>query len=233
MKRWFVYLLLMVTVLSSCQKDDDQDPQPSAEADAALVYASQSQVWKADIQEVPGGAVAGVVQLTDLGGSNKAITYVSISPDARWAVAAFFDSTASDSRDWTGTLFMYDFKTADLFESLEKTELTALLNFPSEDAAMQFVALGWQNDSVLIAHVRPRTDFLSLSSSNLSFTYSIEQGTVLQLQPSASTQPFAIAIIPNAQKTKFEHELVDGQIVISEQLVAGTPSLTHYDITFR
>lgn len=231
---WRVASFMAVLVLiQACNSDDDDGPEPGpVEADAFLVYYVEGSLKRGEVGTIPGGSVRSELELS-MPDQSAPLTAVSISPGAEVVAAATFDNSDSDARNWTGTLVFFDFQTGEIITEQDKEGLTEVLNFPNADAAMQIMAMGWQNDSVLVAHVRPRTDFLPVSSANISLVYSLSTGQALQLSQSGSSEPFALPIPENDEKTLYESSLEGGVIFVDGQAVGGISGVERYDITFR
>lgn len=226
-------VIAVIFLFQACNSDDDDGPEPGpVEADAFLVYYGEGDLKRGEVETVPGGSVRNELVLS-MPDPAAPLTVVSISPGAQTVAAATFDNSAGDARNWTGTLVFFDFHTGEVIAAQDKAGLTQVLNFPNGDAAMQIVDMGWENDSVLVAHVRPRTDFLPVSSANISLVYSLSTGQALQLAQSGSSEPFALPIPENDEKTLYENSLEDGVIFVDGQAIGGISGVERYDITFR
>lgn len=231
MKPLATFLFFSLTCLvCACGSDDDEEPL--APRRASIVFAHEAQISKAVMTEIPGGNAEKVSLIWTAEGDAK-IRALGISPDARQVVFSTFNNAAQDARIWSGVLYFFDFESGELSRTLDKTALTTLLNFPSPDAAMEIVGLGWQNDTILIAHIRPRTDFLPFGSANISMRYSITDGEVLELATSGSSAPFAIPFPALPQKTLYSISLEGGIIFVDGQPVSGASGISHFDISFN
>lgn len=225
-----ILLLVLVSIASACKDDDDAaEPAPRR---ASLVFANGAEVSKAVMTEIPGGNAENVGLLwTSEGDAN--VRALSISPDARQVVISTFDNASEDARNWSGVLYFLNFDSGEVNRVLDKPALTALLSFPSPDAAMEIAGLGWQNDTILIAHIRPRTDFLPFGSANISMRYSTTVGEVLELATSSSSAPFAIPFPPLPQKTLYSATLEGESVFVDGQPVTGISGISYFDISFN
>ncbi len=223
-------LLLLLGIASAC-KDDDDAAEPALRL-ASLVYSSDTEVSKAVMTEIPGGSAENVSLLWTAEGE-VIVRALSISPDARQVVFSTFDNASENARNWSGVLYFLNFDSGEVNRMLDKPALTALLSFPSPDAAMEIVGLGWQNDTTLIAHLRPRTDFLPFGSANISMLYSTTDGELLELATSSSSAPFSIPFPPLPQKTLYSTTLEGGNVIVDGQPVSGISGISYFDISFN
>lgn len=221
-------------LLQACNSSDDDMPDHgSVIADAFLVYSNDSNLSRAEVVNLPAGEVRRELTLSMPDPVASSLATVTISPNAETIAVATFDDSDSDPRNWVGTLVLFNFESGEIISIQNKEGLTQVLNFPNADAAMQILDMGWENDSVLVAHIRPRTDFLPVASANISMLYSLTTGQALQLSQSGSSEPFALPIPENEEKILFESSLEGGVIFIDGQVVSGISGVERYDITFR
>jgi hypothetical protein len=232
MKRTLPFFVIFSLTLLCCNPDDEAPLVNDTRPEAFLAYESSNEMSGVEIGSIEGGTLLNdrTFWQSDAG---QRITAISISPNGAAVAMASLDSSQADSRDWQGFLYIFDFDEGAISDSLGKASLIEALNFPNGQAAMHIVALGWDNDSVLIAHVRPRTDFLPIASANIAMRYSTTTSNVIELLPSSSTEGFAIAFPAHPEKTLYAHVENDGMISIEGNQLESLPPINRYDISFR
>lgn len=216
-------------VLSGCGDDDDDAPTP--ETDAYLIYQRDGGVSRAEIAGLPNGMLRAAAEFS-LSGNSEALSLLSISPGAIRAAVCTFDAAADDARNWSGTLEFFDYRTGESLIFLDKQAFTSALNFPNQDAAMEVVSLGWEHDSLVVIHIRPRTDFLPVASANISGRFDLSAAQFTDLAQSGSSEPFAFTLPENPEKLRLSHTLEGGALRIEGREVSGAAGIHLYDITF-
>lgn len=231
--RNFFLSLAAVLAFAGCSNDDDDGTHgPPLQADADLIYRDEAGVRRAEIAGLPDGTLRASAGL-DLSGNANVADILSISPGAAHAAVCTFDDADENARNWTGTVEFFNIQTGESVLFLDKSGLTAALNFPNQDAAAEVTGFGWENDSLAVIHIRPRTDFLPVASANISGRFDLRTNQFIELAQSASSEPFAIALPENPEKLRFPHTVEEGVLLIDGRAVSGTGGIVVYDMTFR
>ncbi len=218
-------------LLSSCSDDDEDCPPDEPRPEGYVVYSAAQEAYTASLSELPPGR-AFAQELLHSSPDSVSLRLVSINPSGSYcAVFTFFDES-ENSRNWSGDLHFYDRLNGDLIRSLNKQDFVGLLSFPNADAAMEVVGMDWENDSVIVAHIVPRADFLPIATANLSLRYRLSDHSSLDIQASSSTAPFAIALPQAPEKALFGSSLVQGRIEVEGEELLGIGTVDLFDITF-
>ncbi len=231
LKNYFQAAMLTALTALLCGCSGDDDPASVTLPEAYAVVATELQARILTLSNLPSGKIIESAELSIIQVPN-AFSAVGISPESNWCAVATFDSSATDARMWQTSLTIYDLNKDLMPTVLNKQDLRNAVNFPNSDASMHIRAIGWENDSTLIVHLKPRIDFLPIGTSNISWRYEITQGSTLETLPSPSGAPFSIPFPEWQQKSLYTFDIANGQAIIEGQVLAGISGVQHLDVSF-